>query len=127
MTKKVLVIDDDPTVQRLAEYVLKKSGYEVLTAANGIEGLRKVKTEKPQLVILDVMLPGMDGFEVCDRLRKDPETAHIPVLMMSAKAQTSDDDTARNVGADEYLVKPASPSEMLRRVARLLGESAPGE
>jgi DNA-binding response OmpR family regulator len=127
MTKKVLVIDDDPTVQRLTEYVLKKSGYEVLSAANGIDGLRKARAEKPDLVILDVMLPGLDGFEVCDRLRRDPETAHIPVLMMSGKAQATDDATAHTVGANEYLVKPASPAEIQRRVSRLLGEALPGQ
>jgi DNA-binding response OmpR family regulator len=127
MAKKVLVIDDDPTVQRLTEYVLKKSGYVVVTAANGLDGLRKAKAEIPDLIILDVMLPGLDGFEVCERLRQDHSTASIPVLMMSAKAQASDDATAHTVGASEYLAKPASPADIQRRVGRLLNEVQPGE
>jgi DNA-binding response OmpR family regulator len=89
-------------------------------ASNGLEGVRKARTESPDLVILDVMLPGMDGFEICHRLRSEPATAKLPILMFSAKAQEIDRDTGIKVGADDYLTKPAAPAEIVSRVAKLL-------
>jgi two-component system alkaline phosphatase synthesis response regulator PhoP len=101
-------------------YSLNHEGYEVLTAPNGLEGIRKAQTEKPDLIILDVMLPGMDGFEICHRLRGEAETAKLPILMFSAKAQEADKGTGLKVGADDYLVKPAAPSDIVNRVEKLL-------
>jgi DNA-binding response OmpR family regulator len=118
--KKILVIEDDPATLRLVDYSLRHEGYQVLTASNGLEGMRKVQTEGPDLIILDVMLPGMDGFEICHRLRSEPATAQLPILMFSAKAQEIDKDTGLKVGADDYLSKPADPSEIVSRVRSLL-------
>lgn len=120
MIKKILVVEDDPVALRLIEYTLGQGGYQVVTAANGLEGMRKAKQEAPDLIILDVMLPGLDGFEVCHRLRSDPETAHVPIMMLSAKAQEVDKATGLKTGADYYLVKPAAPSEIMNQVETLL-------
>jgi two-component system alkaline phosphatase synthesis response regulator PhoP len=120
MAKKILVIEDDPAISRLVDYSLRHEGYEVVTASNGLEGIRKAHHETPDLVILDVMLPGMDGFEICHRLRSEPDTAQLLILMFSAKAQEVDKKTGLKVGADDYLPKPASPAEIVSRVAKLL-------
>jgi len=117
---KILVVDDDPGILRLLEYILTKEEYQVLTASNGIEGLRRAQEEAPDLVILDVMLPGLDGFEVCHRLRSGPRTAELPVIMLSAKGQAIDRDTGVKTGADEYLVKPVNRVELLNTVQGML-------
>lgn len=115
-----MIIEDDPATSRLVSYSLNHEGYEVITAPNGLDGVRKAQTEKPDLIILDVMLPGMDGFEICHRLRSESETVKLPILMFSAKAQEADKDTGLRVGADDYLVKPAAPSDIVKRVEKLL-------
>jgi len=120
MESKVLVIEDDPATTRLVDYSLRHHGYQVITAANGLEGIRKAQSESPDLVILDVMLPGMDGFEICHRLRTEPATSKIKILMFSAKTQDIDRDTGMKVGADDYLTKPAAPAEIVARVEKLL-------
>jgi DNA-binding response OmpR family regulator len=120
MAKKILVIEDDPATSRLVEYSLRHEGYEVITAFNGLEGIKKTKDEAPDLIILDVMLPGLDGFEICHRLRAAPATAQLPILMFSAKAQEIDKKTGLKVGADDYLPKPAAPAEIVSRVGILL-------
>ena len=122
MAKKILVIEDDPATSRLVDYSLRHEGYEVITAFNGLEGIRKAKNEAPDLVILDVMLPGLDGFEICHRLKSEPATAQLPILMFSAKAQDADKNTGLKVGADDYLPKPASPAEIVRKVGKLLAQ-----
>jgi DNA-binding response OmpR family regulator len=116
MDKKILVIEDDAVVLRLIEYTLHKEGYQVLTAKNGLEGISKAKSEQPDLIILDVMLPGIDGFEVCHRLRSAPKTAQLPILMLSGKAHEIDKATGLKVGADEYLTKPVTPRELVSRI-----------
>jgi len=93
MDKKILIIEDDPSTSRLTKYTLQQEGYQVLTAANGLEGLRKASGEEPDLIVLDIMLPGIDGFEICRRLRAEPQTAKLPVLMVSAKAREIDKST----------------------------------
>ncbi len=122
MDKKILVIEDDPATLRLIGYSLQYEGYQVLTASNGLEGMRKVPDEKPDLIVLDVMLPGIDGFEISHRLRSEPATAQLPILMLSAKAQAIDRDTGLKVGADDYLAKPADPAEIVKRVGKLLAQ-----
>jgi len=92
----------------------------VLTATNGLEGLRKAIKEKPDLIVLDVMLPGMDGFEVCHRLRTESQTAQLPILMLSVKGQEIDKVTGLKVGADEYVTKPWERSELLAKIATML-------
>jgi CheY-like chemotaxis protein/MinD-like ATPase involved in chromosome partitioning or flagellar assembly len=122
--KKILVIEDDPIAMRLVDYVLKQRGYQVLTAPNGLEGLQKARNEAPDLIILNVMLPGIDGLEVCHRLRAEAETAQVPILMLSGKALQTDVTTGLNMGADDYLTKPAAPSEIVSRVDNLLAQKA---
>lgn len=122
MNRKILVIEDDPANLRLIRYTLEKKGYEVVTAPNGLEGLRKAQKEEPDLIILDVMLPGIDGYEICHRLRAEPQTAQLLILMFSVKSQEVDKATGLKVGADDYLTKPADPSEIIRRVERLLDQ-----
>ncbi|MEE8372670.1 MAG: response regulator [Dehalococcoidia bacterium] len=126
MAAKVLVVEDDPAARRLVSFALEQDGYEVLTASNGLEGLAKAQTERPEILVLDVMLPGLDGFEVCRRLRADTETAGVLVLMLSAKAQESDKTTGLKMGADDYLAKPADPLEVAARVKTLLQQKAAG-
>lgn len=122
MAKRILIIEDDPIALELIEYTLQQEGYETLTAPNGVEGLAKARDEKLDLVVLDVMLPGLDGFEVCHRLRAEPETARLPILMLSAKAREVDVDTGRRMGADIYLTKPLDPSALVVQVGTLLEE-----
>jgi DNA-binding response OmpR family regulator len=124
MAAKVLVVEDDPAARRLVSFALEQEGFEILTAANGLEGLKKTQAEKPELLVLDVMLPGLDGFEVCHRLRSDPETEGVLILMLSAKAQDSDRNTGLKMGADDYLAKPADPLEVTARVKGLLEQKA---
>jgi len=120
MNRKILVIEDDPVALRFIKYTLEQKGYQVVTALNGLEGLRKAKTEEPDLIILDIMLPGIDGFEICYRLRAEPQTARLHILMFSAKVQEVDKATGLRVGADDYLTKPANAAEIISRVERLL-------
>jgi len=120
MAKRILLIEDDPSVLRAISYMLGKEGYDVLTAMNGLVGLRKAKEENPDLLILDVMLPGIDGFEVCHRLRAESQTAQLPILMLSAKGQAADRSTGLQVGANEYLTKPVERSVLLSKIEVLL-------
>ena len=120
MAKRILIIEDDRSTVRLTEYTLQQAEYEVITAPDGFEGLRKAVSEHPDLIILDVMLPGLDGYEVCHRLRQKPETANLPILMVSAKARQNDKDVGLKMGADAYLAKPVDPSEILAKVEALL-------
>lgn len=123
MDKKILVIEDDPSVLRLIECTLRQEGCQVLTATNGLTGIRAARNEGPDLVVLDIMLPGMDGFEICHRLRAEPETAQLPILILSAKDHEADRATGLKVGADDYLTKPANPSEIVNRVEILLAKT----
>jgi two-component system alkaline phosphatase synthesis response regulator PhoP len=120
MAKRILIIEDDPAVLRAVSFILEKEGYEVLTAVNGLEGLTKAKGENPDLLVLDVMLPGIDGFEICHRLRAESQTAQLPILMLSAKGQAADKAMGLQVGANEYLTKPVERLVLLGKVEDLL-------
>jgi len=120
MDKKILVIDDDPNALRLIEYTLEQEGYRVITASDGLEGLTKAQDEHPDLIVLDIMLPGLDGYEVCYQLRQKLETGALPILMVSAKARQDDKDIGLRMGANDYLTKPADPSMIVARVKTLL-------
>ena len=120
MNKKILVIEDDPSTLRLIKYTLQQEGYEVLTVPNGLEGLRKARSEQPDLVILDVMLPGIDGFEVCHRLRAESQTAKLPILMISGKTRGIDKATGLKTGADDYVTKPWHRPELVAKIAAML-------
>jgi DNA-binding response OmpR family regulator len=124
MNKKILVIEDDPASLRLTQYILEHRGYEVLTAVNGLDGLKKARSENPDLVITDVMLPGIDGFDICYQLRSEPQTAGLPIIMLSAKAQEADKDTGLKVGANYYITKPVNPDSIIKTVDRLLEQGA---
>ena len=118
--KKILVIEDNPSALRLMVYTLEKKSYQVITASDGLGGLRKARDEHPGLIILDIMLPGLDGYEVCRQLRQKPETATLPILLLSAKAHQDDKDIGLRVGANDYLTKPVDPSTIVAKVETLL-------
>jgi len=117
---KILVIDDDPMAVRLIELSLSAEGFEVVTAASAMEGLRAVRTERPDLVLLDIMMPDMDGVEMCRHLRDHSDTAHIPIILLSAKTQLDDKIKGLRAGADDYITKPAEPREVIARVEAVL-------
>ncbi|MFC2027079.1 response regulator [Chloroflexota bacterium] len=120
MSEKVLVVDDDPGIVRLMERFLQREGYEVITATNGLQALKTAKNEQLELIILDLMLPGVDGFEVCHRLRDEPNTSKVPIVMVSGKAEERDKEAAAEAGANAYLIKSADPSELHGQVKELL-------
>ena len=119
MAKKILAVDDERHIVRLVEVNLQRAGYEVVTAFDGREALEKVKAETPDLIVLDVMMPYMDGFEVLKTLKADPSTAEIPVIMLTAKAQDADVFRGWQSGVDCYLTKPFNPMELLTFVKRI--------
>jgi two-component system, OmpR family, alkaline phosphatase synthesis response regulator PhoP len=121
MPHTILVVDDDPAVSRLVEINLTQVGYQVQTAADGEEALACVAAAKPDLVILDVMMPRLDGFEALKRLRADPSSAEIPVIMLTARAQDEDVFEGYGRGAQWYLTKPFAPNELRAAVRRVLG------
>jgi len=123
MNKKILVIEDDPNALRFIEYTLEQEGYQVSSAKDGLEGIKKVQDKHPDLIILDIMLPGLDGYEVCRQLRQKPETSLLPILMLSAKARQDDRNIGLKMGADEYLTKPADPSTIVEKVKTLLAST----
>jgi len=118
--KKVLIIEDEKDILQLVKLYLEKEGFRTVTAMTGIEGLEQVKAENPDLVVLDLMLPGMDGLEICKRLRSKRETAMLPVIMLTAKAEESDTIVGLELGADDYVTKPFSPKTLVARVKALL-------
>jgi DNA-binding response OmpR family regulator len=117
---KILVVDDEPEAVELVEFNLKQAGYAVTTAADGAEALKKARAQIPDLIVLDVMLPEMDGFEICKTLRLDPATARVPILMLTAKAAEIDRVLGLELGADDYLTKPFSPRELLLRIKKII-------
>lgn len=120
MSDKVLIIDDDLDTLRLVGLMLQHQGYEITAASSGEQGLAKAEIERPDVILLDVMMPDMDGFEVARRLRKHPGTQSTPILMFTAKSQLEDKVTGFEVGADDYMTKPTSPSELQAHVRQLL-------
>jgi len=120
---RILVVDDEEAIQELVRYHLEQAGFEVTTAGDGLEALSKVEQERPDLVILDLMLPGIDGLEVCRRLKNDRATAGIPIIMLSARSDELDKVLGLELGADDYVTKPFSPRELLARVKVCLRRS----
>ncbi len=120
----VLVIDDEKDVRHLLRVTFEKHGYDVVAAEDGESGLRAAAAAPPDAVLLDVMMPGIDGLEVCRRLRSDPRTARLPVLLLTAKAEEADRVVGLELGADDYVVKPFSPRELVARVKALLRRAA---
>ena len=121
--KRILVVEDEPRVLKVLEKRLQLAGYEVISAMDGIAGLELAKSGKPDLVVLDLMLPGMDGREICWAIRHDPERSQLPILMLTVLAQDSDVYRGMVVGANAYLTKPFDSEVLLRRIADLLTQS----
>jgi two-component system phosphate regulon response regulator PhoB len=117
---KILVVDDEPEAVELVEFNLKQAGFDVLTAADGAEALSQARSALPSLVVLDLMLPEVDGLEVCKMLRRDPATASIPIVMVTAKAAEIDRILGLELGADDYITKPFSPRELVLRIKNIL-------
>lgn len=121
MTKdKVLIIDDEEHIVELIRYNLESAGYDAVEAYNGTDGIKAAKSEKPSLILLDVMLPMMDGLEVCRKLRKDDATKNIPIIMLTAKSEEIDKILGLELGADDYITKPFSVRELLARIKAVL-------
>jgi two-component system phosphate regulon response regulator PhoB len=117
---KILIVDDEPEAVELVEFNLKQAGFEVVAAADGAEALQKARAELPSLIVLDLMLPEIDGLEICRMLRRDPATAAVPIIMVTAKAAEIDRIIGLEVGADDYVTKPFSPRELVLRVKKML-------
>jgi pilus assembly protein CpaE len=125
MPEKILIVDDDLDTLKLVGMMLQRRGYSIVAAINGTQALSKAASDRPDLILLDVMMPDLDGFEVARRLRADPLFASVPILMFTAKAQVDDKVQGFEAGADDYLPKPTHPAELLAHVKALLGRSRP--
>ena len=120
MSKKVMIVDDEPNIVLSVEFLMKRAGHEVVTAGDGEEALRVLAETKPDLMILDVMMPNKNGFEVCTDVRANPETADLPILMLSAKGREAEREKGLALGANAYITKPFSTHELVARVDELL-------
>src|SRR6476469_2618170 len=126
MAAKILVVDDDPNVQRLLQYTLKQEGYEVVVASDGAEGFRLWGAEAPDLILLDVQLPKLDGYQVATTIRSEEGSAgHVPIIMLTAEREVEQKVRGLRAGADDYLIKPFHPAELLARIKSLLARFAP--
>lgn len=118
--RKIVIIEDEPDILEVLSYNLRREGFEILTANDGIQGLAMVKREHPDLVLLDLMLPGIDGVEICTSIKKHPDTQHTLLIMVTAKGEESDIVLGLGVGADDYISKPFSPKELVARVKAVM-------
>ena len=118
--KRILVVDDEIYIVHILEFSLTMEGYNILTAFDGEEGLRVIEQERPDLVVLDIMMPKLDGYEVCRRLRKDERFASLPVILLSAKGRSIDREVGLQAGADDYITKPFSPRKLIEKIRELL-------
>lgn len=123
----ILIVEDDPDIVELLEYSLEREGYSVLIARNGEKGLAEAKRRKPALVLLDLMLPGLDGLQVCRALKEDGGTKTIPVMMLTARGEESDAVLGLEFGADDYVRKPFSPRELIARIRAVLRRGQPAD
>ena len=118
--RKILIIEDDRDIVEMVEYNLREEGYATVSALNGEEGVNLARSERPDLIILDIMLPIVDGFEVCRTLKSDNTTSHIPIIILSAKSQETDKVVGLELGADDYITKPFSPRELIARIRAIM-------
>jgi two-component system, OmpR family, alkaline phosphatase synthesis response regulator PhoP len=127
--KKILIVEDENDILQLVKLYVEKEGFRTVTAMTGAEALKQVKAEQPDLIVLDLMLPVLDGLEVCKRLRSSPETAMLPIIMLTAKAEESDTIVGLELGADDYVTKPFSPKTLVARIKALVRrlERQPGQ
>jgi len=124
---KVLIVEDDTNIAKLVQYNLEKNGLTCLVAASGTRALEIIKKDRVDLILLDIMLPGMDGFEVCKEVRQDPDHAAVPIIMLTARGEEVDRIVGLELGADDYVVKPFSPRELVLRVKAMLKRGKPLE
>ena len=117
--KKILIVDDSPTERYFLTDILVKNGFTVSTAENGDEALSKIKADKPDLILMDVVMPGQNGFQITRAIARDPETAHVPIFICTSKGQETDRIWGLRQGARDYLVKPVDPGELLSKIAGL--------
>ena len=118
--RKILIIEDDRDIVEMVEYNLREEGYATVSALNGEDGVNLARSEQPDLIILDIMLPIVDGFEVCRTLKSDDTTSHIPIIILSAKSQETDKVVGLELGADDYITKPFSPRELIARIREIM-------
>jgi DNA-binding response OmpR family regulator len=119
MSKKILLADDEPDIKIVLEMFLKSRGYEVCTAYDGLDAIDQARNEKPDVILLDVMMPMIDGFEVCKKLKADPQTANIPVIMLSAASHAESVQKGLNAGALDYMIKPFEPEKLDEMLTKL--------
>lgn len=125
MPKRILVVDDEEDVTQLIEFNLRRAGYDVSVAHTGVDGLEQALSDPPDLVVLDVNLPEVDGFALCESLRADPRTMALPIIMLTAFGTTASRAVGMEAGADDYLLKPFSPRELTLRIGRLIEQRHP--
>ena len=121
---KILVVDDEIYIVHILDFSLGMEGYEVVTALDGEQGLEKARTQRPDLIVLDIMMPKLDGYETCKMLKADPETRSIPIILLSAKGRNIDQKIGFEVGADDYITKPFSPRKLVERINGILGHGS---
>lgn len=121
---KILIAEDERDIRDLVAFTLRFAGHEVVAVGNGEEAVTAAREEKPNLILMDVRMPRMTGYEACEKMKADPQLANIPVVFLSAKGQESEIRTGMEAGADEYLLKPFAPAELTQRVAELLEKYA---
>ena len=121
---KILVVDDEIYIVHILDFSLGMEGYEVVTALDGEQALEKARTERPDLIVLDIMMPKLDGYETCKMLKAEAETRNIPVILLSAKGRNVDQKVGFEVGADDYITKPFSPRKLVERINSILGQAS---
>ena len=121
---RILVVDDEIYIVHILDFSLGMEGYEVITALDGEQALEKAKESHPDLIVLDIMMPKMDGYETCRALKANPDTKDIPVILLSAKGRTIDQQTGFDVGAEDYITKPFSPRKLVDRINAMLGDES---
>jgi DNA-binding response OmpR family regulator len=121
-TKRVLVVDDEIYILQILEFSLEVEGFEVITAQNGEEALESAQRDEPDLIVLDIMMPKMDGYEACRQLKSDPRTRDIPIILLSAKGRSIDQELGFEAGAEDYITKPFSPRKLIERIKAILCE-----
>ena len=124
--RRILLVDDEPSILKVVGRRLELAGYEVVTALDGEEGLSKAKLGRPDAIILDLMMPKLNGFEVCAQLKGDPAHQHIPIIIFTAKGKEMDERLCREIGADAYISKPMQATALLEQLEALLGNVLPG-
>ncbi|HEV8435717.1 MAG TPA: response regulator [Thermoanaerobaculia bacterium] len=124
MKKKILLVDDSSTVILMEKMILSKGPYEIVTARDGVEGVAKAKSEKPDVILLDVMMPNLDGLSACSAIRNDEATAHIPIIMVTTRGEEHNMETAYRNGCTDYVTKPINGLELLTKLNNILGMAA---